>query len=506
MSVGGVFQIISNDGLQDNLIMNNKLLLKRLEEIKEAKKMQKQKLFPNKTQQQLNEIDEDWQPTLQDIERTHILFINSSFKPFVSMAHEYSKVVSRGGPTSLGSTFSFSMPILGEFVNDAVLHVKLSGLSAKSALDKVRYVEFPGHRLMKKVSLKVSNVTMDTYTSDDYNIHYQYKVSTDKSKGYLRDVGQEIPQLGYLTADPTVDEYREYRWFGTGPQTFKQSQPVLEMWIPLLFWFKDIQCSLPNFILPINQTNIEITFEEQQNLVAYANYGGGGAYNVPVVTDCHLYLNHIFMQPEVFKIFITKYGMQLIRVHRVQQEILIDNQQSILLNQLKWPVECIYIGFRPMVNSLNSQTWYKNTSITNVSVQEAVVIGNSVIAVADAVYQQEQQVVQSVDLRASDVVIYPQLPPEFYNNYLPLRYGSRLKTPDIGWLMMNFNFNPGEYQPSGHFNASRSRELYLRYTSALDSSGNYVISQSNPVELLVSAECINFIIYKNNNMTLRFST
>jgi len=507
MSVGGIFQIVTNVGIQDKLIMNTDKLYERIKEIGECKLESLQKLYPNKTKAELLNQDEDWQPTLAAIEKTHILFINSSFKPFVSMAHEYSKSIPRGGSPALGSTFSFPLPIVGEFVNDAVMHVKLVGLSAISSIDKVRYVEFPGHKLMKKVSFKVSNALVDEYTSDDYTVHYQYKVSTDKTQGYLRDVGQEVPYKGYLTADPTVDEYREYRWFGNGPQTFKQSQPVLEMWIPILFWFRDVQCSLPNFILPLNQTNIEITFEEQQNLVAYANYGGGGAYNVPKVTDCNLYINHIFILPEVHRIFITRFGFQLIRVHRVQREILIENQKSILLNQLKWPIELLYIGFRPLVNSLNSQTWYKNTAITNVSIQEAVVVGSGVLAVSDAVYQQEQQVVQNISLRASDIIIYPSLPPEFYNNYIPFRYGQTLKTPDMGWLMMNFNIKPGEYQPSGHFNSSRARELYLSYTSALDANTNdYIISQSNPVELLVLAECINFILYKNNNLVLRFST
>jgi hypothetical protein len=73
--------------------------------------------------------------------------------------------------------------------------------------------------------------------------------------------------------------------------------------------------------------------------------------------------------------------------------------------------------------------------------------------------------------------------------------------------MMNFNVKPGEYQPSGHFNSSRARELYLSYVSAIDENTNdYVISKANPVELLVLAECLNFVFYKNGNMVLRFST
>lgn len=506
MSVGGIFQIITNDGIQDKLIMNTDLLMNRLKEIKCKKIQDLQKQYPNKTLEELEDMEEDWQPTMNEIQRTHILYCNSTFKPFVSMAHEYSKTVPRGGIPSLGSTFSFMLPIVGDFVNDAVLYVKLTGLSAKSALDKVRYCEFLGHRLMQNVNFKVSNQLVDSYTSSDYNAYYQFKVPIQKTNGYLTNIGQEIPKVGYLTADPTVDEVREYRFFGDGPQTFKQIQPDIEMWIPILFWFKDIQNSLPNFLLPIGQTEIEISFDAQQNLVAFADYGGGGAYNVPIVSECYLYLNHIFLQPEVNEIFITRFGFQLIRVHRRHTEQLIESSKNVRLNQLKWPVESIYIGFRPVVNLTNSQTWYKNTHVTPVSVKEAVVSGASTILVNTAIFYDEQQVVRDLTLRASDIVIYPTIQPEFYNNYIPYRYGNTLKTPDMGWMMMNFNVEPGNQQPSGHFNISRARELYLIYNSAVDDSGNYIVRTANPVELIVLADCINFMLYKNNNLVLRFST
>jgi hypothetical protein len=508
MSVGGIFQIITNTGIQDKLIMATDRLMDNIKRISCDRMEKLKKKYPSKSRESLLNMDEAWMPILADIEKTHILFINSTFKPFVAMAHEYSKTVPRGGVPSLNSTFSFMLPILGEFVNDAVLYVELVGLAAVSALDKVRYVELLGHRLMKSVSFKVSNTVIDTYTSNNYNAYYQYKVPIQKDIGYRRMIGQEVPHTGYLTADPAVDEHREYRYFGDGPQTFKNVQPTVAMWIPMLFWFKDMQCSLPNFLLPIGQTEIEISFEAQQNLVAYATYGGTGAYKIPTIGNCYLYLNHLFLLPEVHKIFLTRFGFQLIRVHRNHSEILTDSTKSILLHQLKWPTECLYIAFRPFVNLNNSQTWYKNTNATSIEVPEAVVLSGSILSTNKAIYYEEEQVVSSLSLETFGVTIYPTLQPEFYNNYIPYRYGSFIKTPqELGWYMMNFNNNPGDHQPSGHFNISRSRELYLNYQSAVDKPNNeYIISQNNPVELIVLADCINFLLYKGGNLVLRFST
>ena len=506
MSVGGVFTLITNKGIQDQMLMATDMLKAQINKMECDKLATLRNMHPNMTDSQLRQSDASWMPTLAAIDRSHSLFVNSTYKPFVTTAHEYSKTVPSIGKPSLGKSFSFVLPLIGDFVNDAVMHITLSGLSAKSNLDKVRYVEMLGHRLTKQVRFKVQNQEMDKYTTDTQNANFQFKVPQQKETGYLRCIGQEIPKQGYLTADPTVDEVREYRWFGDGPQTFKYQQPDVEMWIPIWFWFKDLQCSLPNFLLPRNQTEIEITLEAENNLVAFADYGGGGLYNVPVVSTCELYLNHIFMLPEVTNIFVQRYGMQLIRVHRVHNEELNASSKSVKLHQLKFPLENLFIGFRPRVNLLNSQKWFKNTFITNVSVKEAVVTGVASILVNNAIYFNETHVVSSLGLRANDIAIYPYLSPEFYNNYIPFRYGAQYKTPkDLGWYMMNFNFNPGEYQPSGHFNCSRARELYLDYVSNTDSGAN-IIDVGTPADLIVLADAINFVVYQDNSMQLRFST
>ncbi len=506
MSVGGVFTLITNDGIQDNLLMNTELLKKRIDEISNNKLEILKAKYPKLSDEELKKLDQSWMPTFAEIEKTHILFFNSSYKPFASLAHEYIKTYTKGS-ASLGNQVNFTLPIVGQFVNDLVFYVRLSGFSAVSALDKVRYIELLGNRLITHANFNVQNFVIDSYTTDNYNAFYEYKVPVNKVPGYLRCIGQEIPKVGYLTPDPAVDEFREYRYFGDGPQTFKTVQPDIELYIPLLFWFKDLQNALPNFILPMNQTNIQLELNTAQNLVAYSNYGGGGAYNPPVISACALYTNHIFVNPEIFNIIVNRMAFKLIRVHRNHIQQINSSSGSVLLNQIKWPVENLYVGFQPVANLTGSQTWYKNTYITNVSVPEAVVTGETHILVNQAVYQNEYQTVSKVQLKAGDVTIYPEMSPDFYNNYVPFRYGSFYKTPSLGWLMFNLNQNPGDDQPSGHLNVSRERELYISYISALDPvTGLNLIRQDYPANLIVLADCINFLVYKNGNVVLRFST
>ncbi len=508
MSVGGSFQLLTNNGVEDHMLMATNRLLENIKNISKQKLCNLRAANPGVSAQDLLKMEEDWMPTLQALARSHVIFINSSYKPFVAITHEYSKTVPRQGKADLGATFSFTLPLYGEFINDAVMYVKLTGLAAVSALDKVRYVEYLGHKLAKKVRFKVQNHPIDEYGTDEQNAYFQFKVPYHKEAGYLRNIGQEQPKLGYLSADPTVDEVREYRWFGDGYQTFKQTHATVELWIPILFWFKDVQTALPNFILPKDQTDIEVTFDTEANLVSYANYGGGGSYTKPTVSECCLYVNHLFVLPAFRSIFISRFGYQLIRVHRKHSETLNADTGSVLLHQIKWPVESLYIAFRPQVNSAYSQRWHKNTHITAKQVKEAVVTGTATIQVNNAVYLDEVQPVSKIELLSHDITIYPALSPDFYNNYIPLQYGSCIKTPrDLGWYMMNFNLKPGEFQPSGHINVSKSRELYLKYTSAIDSATSQpIIRSDNPADLIVLADCLNFLAFKGNNVVLRFAT
>ena len=59
-----------------------------------------------------------------------------------------------------------------------------------------------------------------------------------------------------------------------------------------------------------------------------------------------LYINNIFVNPEVHNIFIKRIGFTLIRVHR--QQIINADQSSgeILLQQLKWPIETLFVGMK----------------------------------------------------------------------------------------------------------------------------------------------------------------
>lgn len=506
MSTGGIFQLISNDGHQDKILCANTMLKKSIQKFKEKKIAILKSQNPSASIESIMKSVE-YVP-LSQIETTHNVFVKNKFKPYVKMASEYSKTLPTKGVAKLGNKFSFTIPKFGEFLNDTVVHVKLKGLKALNPLDKVRYVEFLGHKLMKNVKMIIGNNVIDEYDSENYNTHYQYKVPINKKKAYLKNIGQEIPKKGYLTADPVNDQHREYRYFGDGPQTYKVEHDEVELWIPLLFWFSKIENALPNVILNTQQTDIDIHFEEAINLISFADYGGGGEIKLPEVSECSLFVNHLFLEPDIANLILKNKKFEMIRVHKTHKQELISNTNDVKLQQLKWPIESLYITFKPKTNLLHSQKWHKKTFIKEKNVMMPVVTNGNVLQLSPAQYYEEIDLVKNLSLRASDIVIYPNNTANFYANYMPYKTDGSITPPEeSGYYLINFIFNSDEKNPNGHFNVSRSRELYLNYVSNVDpDTDQNIISIDNPTLLNVQADCINFILIQNGTAVLRYST
>ena len=122
MAAGGVFKLIANDGKADRMIMATELLNQR---IKDIMCMRSREGLTDPT------------PTLVDIERTHILFVNAHFKPFAAIGYEYNIVNPTGGiPTFsaglTGTTVQFSIPQFGDFFHDMVVHTILDTVQANA--------------------------------------------------------------------------------------------------------------------------------------------------------------------------------------------------------------------------------------------------------------------------------------------------------------------------------------------------------------------------------------
>jgi len=392
MSTGGIFTLITNDGKQDRMLMATALLNKRLLEIERMRSRNPQIKDPT--------------PTLVDIERTHILFMNAHFKPFAAIGYEYNKVSVQSGTARLNSEVQFSIPQFGDFFHDMVLHVKLGQVEALGAdywtspavnppspaaggnADQLlRYVEYLGQRMVKKVKFTVNGNPLDEYDSDILNFHQKFFVTPGKETGWKRNVGQELPKTGYAGITQANGRWgrgagvREKKLVCDGPQTAKPVQGEVDMWIPLLFWFnKDPRLAIPSVSIPYGQRFIDVTFAAANEILQHAHASnpaldapGSNPVPIPDIVTCELFINNIFVNPEIHDIFIKRIGFSLIRVHRRQVVRTSKQNDNILLQQLKWPIETLYVGLRPTDNvDVNStkmlEDWHMYSESTDTTV------------------------------------------------------------------------------------------------------------------------------------------
>ena len=370
MATGGIFQLITNDGKQDRMLMATELLTQRLAAATAARAGQA-----------------DTNPTLYDIERTHILFTNAHFKPFAAIGFEYNKVIPQGGSGALGSTVTFSIPQFGDFFCDMVLHVVLnqpqfeSGYSSIEASKQnlMRWCAYPGERLLESVKFDVNGNPLDEYFEVDVNFHREFQVQPNKELAWDRCMGQEEDEYGFLD-QPTWEKnavagvdikHRTSVVSRSGLQTpTGQKTGNVELFIPLLFWCnKDPRLAVPSVAIPYGQRFISMKLASASKLVGEVPRGlspeetewttalveaGGKLVTSNLVNTIELYINNIFVNPEVHNIFIKRVGFTLIRVHRHHTATLTAPNGSVLLQSLKWPIEALFVAMR--VNEYNASS------------------------------------------------------------------------------------------------------------------------------------------------------
>jgi hypothetical protein len=637
MSAGAVFKLIANDGKADRMIMATELLNQR---IKDIMCMRARQGFADPT------------PTLVDIERTHILYVNSHFKPFAAIGYEYNKVAPNSGNPTFGQDVQFSIPQFGDFFSDMVVNATLAPVACTAgvipafpavigtdagavvgatssvsytsnagtgvctrytytyvdandnvltvgaaATNFTRYCEYPGERLFQKVKFEVNGNPLDDYDVNAMIFKQKYGVQPNKVNGWNRLVGQEVPVDCYTdlssiqgnsgasaTASNLVDiqgnavsasiknasdTSRRLVQIVNGAQTSKALQPALVMWIPLIFWFNcDSRLSIPSVSIPYGQRFITITIQQQANMVfsapgnlflklevqtqLSAAVGTLGTPAALAVTDVktwttytptlatgsvidttqqistlQLYINNIFVNPEIHDIYIKRIGFSLIRVHRYQIAAENVSTDNFLLSNLKWPIEYMYVALQPQFNTSTTNVnqyrdWDRFTLLTDnsrfelarskaeVMADDTVAFNaasithknaSSIYASSILTYPTYTQTVDTIQLQAHGINIFQQTDSQFFRDYLTFNYGGvNLATPqDPGCYMLNFCLYPGTYQPSGHLNISRAREFYIQYTSAYCSS-------STPCNLIVLAKAINFLLISDGSAVLRYST
>lgn len=545
MTNAGVYRLIANNGRLDRMLSADEFLSRRLKRIAEVRAYE----------------GHDPTPTLLDIEKTHVLFVNSYFKPFVNITNEYSKTSPQGAVNFGNKNVQFSIPQQGDFFSDMMFHVRTNAVTGDAG-ETWRWCAYPGERLLEKVYFHVNNNPLDDYTKEDYVFFRNFELSTDKKRAYDRCAGQQelkkaqvvpagdlsggaLSLLGVggfgsasaLAAGTTglwVEASNGYQTAkspaGHSATTRHERTDILEVMMPLLFWFnRDVRLAIPSVAIPYGQRfiNVEVSqFADLARGVAVVNSGDAvngttGAASTAAdnlsggstIPTFDLYINNLYVQPEIHDIFIRRIGFTLIRVHRRQKTrtTSLSNSKE-LLNQLKWAVEYMYVGFRSVDNGTSADSsayldgWYKFGEVTSLTTGVALPGGTTAVSL-HAMFQNQRPLVNKLGVTAQGIDLYRDMPLKMFNSYIPLVNGDRVKAPeDECAYMVTFCLHPGQAQPSGHINVSRSREFYLEFDNTVTSAQRNLGTSAGGVDLFVHACCNNFLLVSDGSAVIRYST
>jgi hypothetical protein len=180
----------------------------------------------------------------------------------------------------------------------------------------MRWCAYPGERFLKRVQQEVNGNGLDEYTYHATNMHREYRVAPNKRLGWNRCVGQEEAEAGFIRQQDWVasgaapGSSRVAANVLTGNQTpTGQKTANLELFIPLLFWYnKDVRLAVPSVAIPYGQRFINMDLASRDELCdmsprgsgTYSSPNGTITEPTPTLVSIELYINNIFVNPEVF--------------------------------------------------------------------------------------------------------------------------------------------------------------------------------------------------------------
>jgi hypothetical protein len=484
---GAVFNLMTRDGPQDELLTALDRLDKRLQAIKIAKTL----------------LNENPIPTLAEIDETHVFFIKHSFKPYIPVASEYSKV----GPITpfgFGKTVKFELPEFGDFISDQVLRIVISpfGLQNGDANTDItyRYATLPGLKIAENIEFSCGNVKIDNYTNMDMLFQSNFMLEGYKKLALARAVGQQDDKYAAFYM-PDNQIYQEIK-YTDGAQTPKTYQPRMELWLPLVFWHNLLAANaLSNRMLPWGQRNITIQVAALEGLITARAPGGVDKTPIPEdvkktiqIEAMELYTNNLFIGADIHDIYIKRLKFNMIRVHgRTVQPATIPDDR-ILLSDFKWPTEFMYVGFRPRANN-TPEKWTDLVFLKEKSFITPI-YQNNIVVPQTVTYKDKFIPIKTLSVISAGVSIFPKIHTQFYEDFLPFAR-SNTAVGLRGAFLIPFNLKTGELQPSGYFSMARNRETYLEWTGGL-------FNKDNPAEVFVSAMQINFLVIKDNKAFLLY--
>lgn len=438
--------------------------------------------------------------TIQDVSRTHRFFKNKAlYKPFVNAGRQYKKI--SGTNNKINSTLTtecqFVVGTDSDFIGDVVLHIKFPALGNPNAdistADRYQYTNYPGIAALQECRFVYNNKNVFTIKQFDILV-YQEFLCNDLS-GWLDCIGQSKP-CDARVYNPDLQVY-EVRQILNGYQTPKSYQPPLDIWIRFIFPFTDsTKNALPNFnVQNMLAKSFEITLSKLTNIIKKTNSSGVELpMNITdlVLSTCEVYVEYITTMPIISSIVKSAEKFQAPTRYVLSYSKITNLENGDFnLGRVKYPIENIYFGFRPVENKDSFDNWFKFCTVIPKKEKVIMLLNNPLgppfMVNRDLEYNASANVVEKIGVYVNNIPFYEMADSTFYSNYLPYKFtdiGQYSRCPITGLMGCSFSFADNQDEIYGFLTDVTSNNLRIIWEK---------MDVSTPVELTVSLSTINLI-------------
>jgi hypothetical protein len=302
--------------------------------------------------------------------QTHVCM---TYVPFVSMLSQYIRsVVPVTGMTN-GTPIECQFDTgNANFVGDIMVYIQFPAISAQSLVvlpgmpppvpgyGRVRYCSLPGIRYFQKLELLINQKTVEVITWENYIDYMQNELNVSKLRAFEQCVGQEQPRqakFGYTfdgAGQPMPPGQQLWCVVADGPQTPKDTQPPMSIFMPLIFsWCRDKQFLMSCKFLSPSQRSIRITPAPMSKIVSHYN-------DVPmavVPSDFRpsafiVYSRAIFAGEDIAKLFERKQKHVVHCWKTIKYPIWASGSFTQPIDEVAFLVECLYVKFTPHINNV----------------------------------------------------------------------------------------------------------------------------------------------------------
>ncbi len=410
-----------------------------------------------------------------------ITFFKSVYKRHTNFAMESIENPFNGAP-NFGKKVTCTIQRNGDLIYRMYLQAVLPKVTLQSADGsgaQFRWLNWPGHNLIKSVELEIGGQRIDKHYGDWLHIWNELTQEPGKQAGYAKMVGN-VPQLVNVLVQGGDDCEADCGSFvpNTSDEVAKCS-PEYTLYIPLQFWFnRNAGLALPLIALQYHEVRINLEFNDLRNLcwdytpqLSNTHTIRDRVANAGLVA-ASLYVDYIYLDTDERRKFAQTAHEYLIEVLQFTGgESITSTSNKIKLNfnhpckELIWVVQRdSYVSCDDaIINPYKGQQPFNYSDFWDRAVLES---GYSVTRV-EGMAGRNPVITGLLQLNGHDRFSVRE--GRYFNEVQPYQHHTNI--PAVGVNVYSFALQPELHQPSGTCNLSRIDNTTLLLTVSSNAVG-----------------------------------